>query len=369
MLPVKLIQNLLSQNKIDALLISNFYNILYLSDFKSLSPNEREAWVLLTKENQYLFTDARYFNQIKKDKQSKFNYKKLTYEKNLLNHLREIIDKEKISILGFEADDLRVMELNQLKKNLNSVKWQETEKLIIKLREIKKRKEIEKIKKACQIGDWCLKEIIKLIKPGVSEKEIVFKIEFWLKEKGYELAFSPIVAVDKNSSLPHYNPQEGEGLVKKNSLILIDFGVKYENYCSDITRMIFINPSFHILNVYEKLLSVQEKTIHSILPSSIKDDKLLNKIDQFCRQLMNESQLPDYPHATGHGVGLEIHEYPKISQNSTDVLYFNQVFTIEPGVYFKDKWGMRIEDTVWINYNLKAEILTEFSKKPLNLNF
>ncbi len=215
MLPVKLIQNLLSQNKIDALLISNFYNILYLSDFKSLSPNEREAWVLLTKENQYLFTDARYFNQIKKDKQSKFNYKKLTYEKNLLNHLREIIDKEKISILGFEADDLRVMELNQLKKNLNSVKWQETEKLIIKLREIKKRKEIEKIKKACQIGDWCLKEIIKLIKPGVSEKEIVFKIEFWLKEKGYELAFSPIVAVDKNSSLPHYNPQEGEGLVKK----------------------------------------------------------------------------------------------------------------------------------------------------------
>ncbi len=133
--------------------------------------------------------------------------------------------------------------------------------------------------------------------------------------------------------------------------------------------MIFINPSFHILNVYEKLLSVQEKTIHSILPSSIKDDKLLNKIDQFCRQLMNESQLPDYPHATGHGVGLEIHEYPKISQNSTDVLYFNQVFTIEPGVYFKDKWGMRIEDTVWINYNLKAEILTEFSKKPLNLNF
>ena len=261
------------------------------------------------------------------------------------------------------------MELNQFKNNLNSVRWQEMKKLIIKLREIKKRKEIEKIKKACQIGDWCLKEIVKLIKPGVTEKEIAFKIEFWLKEKGYEVAFSPIVAVDKNSSLPHYNPQEAEGLVKNNSLILVDFGVRYQNYCSDITRMIFINPSSQILNVYEKLLSVQEKTIQSIWLLSIKDDKFLNKIDQFCRQLMTESRLPNYPHATGHGVGLEIHEYPKISQSSTDILSINQVFTIEPGVYFEDKWGMRIEDAVWVNNNFKVEILTKFSKKPLILNF
>lgn len=366
---VKNIQKILSQNKIDALLVSNFYNIVYLTDFKSLSLSEREAWVLVTNKNIYLFTDGRYINKKNTDKKSKIIYKQLSRENNLLSQLKEVIKNEKILKLGFEADDLRVLEFKKFKEKINSIEWQETEKLIIKLREIKNKEEIDKIGKACQVGDWCLKEIAKLIKPGISEKEIAFKIEFWLKEKGYNIAFPPIIAVDKNSSLPHYNTQEGIGLVKNNSLILIDFGVRYKNYCSDITRMIFINPPPQILNIYEKLLSIQEKTINNILLLSIQNGNFLNKVDQFCRKLIVDSQLPNYPHSTGHGVGLEVHEYPKISQNSTNTLSPNQVFTIEPGVYFEGRWGMRIEDTVWVNNNLKAELLTRFSKQPFILNF
>lgn len=366
----KKLLSLFPQNNIDALLISNFYNILYLTGFKTLSPDEREAWVLVTDNHTYILTDGRYINLKNKkekiknaNKKTKIIYRQLNPDNHLLNQLKELIRREKISKLGFETDDLRVAELKKFTEKIPEVKWQETEKLIIKLREIKEKEEVEKIKKACQIVDNCLKEITKVIKVGMSEKEIAFKIEFYLKRKGFDLAFYPIVAIDKNSSLPHYNTKEGEGRVRKNSVILIDFGARYQDYNSDITRMIFISPTREMINVYEKLLTIQEKTI-TVLRRSQQDGIPLNKIDQFCRKLLEESLLPNYSHFTGHGVGLEIHEYPKISQNSTDTLRPGQVFTIEPGVYFAEKWGMRVEDTVWINNNLKPEVLTKFSKKP-----
>ena len=187
------------------------------------------------------------------------------------------------------------------------------EKLIIKQREIKDEDEIEKIRKACQIADECLTEIVKIIKVGQTEKEIAFKIEFWLKEKSCDLSFYPIVAIDKNSSLPHYSTKDGEGKVKKNSIILIDFGAKFQDYHSDITRMIFVGEqSNEIINVYRKLLEAQTKTV-----KRLKIDNNPVSIDQFCRQLLTFNfKLSTYSHSTGHGVGLQIHEYPKISLSS-----------------------------------------------------
>lgn len=368
MLRGKKLLSLFPQNNIDALLISNFYNILYLTGFKTLSPDEREAWVLVTDNHTYILTDGRYINLKNKkekiknaNKKAKIIYRQLDPNNHLLNQLKELIRREKISKLGFEGDDLRVAELKKFTEKIPEVKWQETEKLIIKLREIKEKEEVEKIKKACQIVDNCLKEITKVIKVGMSEKEIAFKIEFYLKRKGFDLAFYPIVAIDKNSSLPHYNTKEGEGRVRKNSVILIDFGARYQDYNSDITRMIFISPTREMINVYEKLLTIQEKTI-TLLRQSQQDGIPLNKVDQFCRKLLEESLLPNYSHSTGHGVGLEVHEYPKISQSSTDTLRPGQVFTIEPGVYFAEKWGMRIEDTIVIDIDLKPKVLTKFTK-------
>jgi len=351
----------LQEKNLDGFLVSNFYNILYLSGFKTLVDNEREAWMLVMTRNAYLFSDSRYLNdklQITNNNSIINNkyliIKLITPEKGLIKHLKEITGKEKIQRLGFEGDDLKVNELQKLKEKLINIEFIPTEKLIIKQREIKDESEIEKIRKACKITDECLTEIVKTIKVGQTEKEIAFKIEFWLKEKGYDLAFYPIVAVDENSAVPHYDTKTGNNKkVKNNSIILIDFGTKYQDYLSDITRVVFVGkPNDEIINAYNKLLAVQTKTIEQC-----GNETICKNLDSFCRQQLN------YPHSTGHGVGLEIHEYPKISLTSTDVFSPNQIITIEPGVYFENKWGMRVEDTVLVKEN-GVEVLTKFDKQP-----
>jgi Xaa-Pro aminopeptidase len=346
------------KNKIEAFFISNFYNILYFTGFKTLTTNEREAFVLVTKKNTYLFTDGRYID--KKFALPILNIRLALIEpgKGLFYHLRNIIEREKIKSFGIEADDIRQSEYQKFTQIFNSVSIVPTERVGLKLREVKDEKEIEKIKKACEITDQCLEEIIPSIKIKMTEQQLAFNIEMWIKKKGYDLAFDPIVAVNKNSALPHYHTKEGAGKIEKESIILIDFGVKAENYLSDITRMVFLNPTVETLNIYDWLLQAQKKTTKYIRPE-VKP----GEIDAYCRTSLADSHLPNFPHSLGHGVGLEIHEFPKISHLSDDSITDGQIFTIEPGVYFEGRWGMRIEDTVVIK-NWDAEPLTEYTKEP-----
>jgi len=359
------LRKILIEKNLNGFLVSNFYNILYLTGFKTLTDNEREGWGLVTAKTVYLFTDLRYVKSpsFAKASEGKQKLKIIMPDRGLIKHLQEIVVEEKIQRLGFEGDDLKVNELQRMKTFLTNVEFISLEKLIIKIREIKDEKEINNIRTACKIADQCLEEIVKTIKVGTTEKEVAFKIEFWLKEKGYDQSFYPIIAINKNSTVPHYDTRSGNNeKVKKNSIILIDFGAKFQNYHSDMTRMIFVGkPTDKMINTYKILLNTQEKTIEQL-----KIDNNPVSLDQFCRQQLNSNnQLPSYSHSTGHGVGLQIHEFPKISFTSTDVLLPNQVITIEPGVYFENKWGMRIEDTVLIKENNKVEVLTKFNKKLL----
>lgn len=357
------LREFLKDNGLDTIIVSNFFNILYLSGFKTLTENEREAWMLISKNSAYLFTDSRYINNQSTIKKNEFlELKEISPEKNLINYLKEIFLTEKIKKCAVESDDLKLLEYNTLKIHLKEIEFVPAKKLIIKQREIKDKKEIEKIKKACEISDQCLKNIIPLIKIGTTEKEIAFKIEFWLKEKGYDLAFYPIVAVDENSAIPHYDTRtNGTKKINNGSIVLIDFGAKYQNYISDITRMIFVGqPDNKIVYTYNQLLDAQIKTVNRL-----KKEKKCKNIDQYCRRLLNNcSTLFIYPHSTGHGVGLEVHEHPKLSYVSEESLYPNQVLTVEPGIYIDGKWGMRIEDTVAIKNN-NVEVLTKFSKDLL----
>ena len=372
------VRETLRDKGIDSLLISNFFNILYLTGFKTLTKDEREAFVLVTKKKIYLFSDERYLDGSSKFEVGslKLELKLIKPEKGLISHLQEIVKEEQIKTLGFEAEDLRFNEYQKLKESLSSLALLAMDRLIVKIREIKDEDEINCIQKACEIGDQCLSEITRFIKQGTTEKEIAFKIEMWLKERGHDIAFDPIVAIDANSAVAHYNTKDGEGVVKNGSVILIDFGVKHKDYVSDITRMAFFGrPSDEVKHVYEVLLQAQEKTVEKVA-----DSDLLKDIDDFCRKLITNpsttstslsinplrtNNLPAYPHSTGHGVGLEIHEYPKVSFNSTDRKQVNQIFTIEPGVYFPGKFGMRIEDTLVVEENLKARTLTKFPKSLL----
>lgn len=357
------LRKILIQKNLDSFLVSNFHNILYLTGFRTLSPDEREAFLVVTKNKIYLLSDGRY---ITKNPKSKFQIPNIEYrliepKNNLIKHLQKIVSENNLQALGFEAENLRFAEYYGLKQNIKELKLIPTERLVIKLREIKEISEIEKIKKACEIGDTCLTETIKTIKIGDSEKEIAFRIEFFLKEKGLNLAFSPIVAIDKSSCVPHYDTYNGTNENLKNqSIILIDMGVNYQNYNSDITRIVFFGkPDKKAMNIYDRLLLAQEQTIQQL-----KKIYEARQIDRFCRESLAKSALPIYPHSTGHGVGLEVHEYPKISSISNEQIEKNMAFTIEPGVYFPGKFGLRIEDTVWIKEG-GIEVLTKFTKKPL----
>ncbi len=348
----------LNSNNIDSLLISNFHNILYLTGFKTLTTDEREAFVLLTKKNIYLFSDERYLTKNSQFPIPNFQSRLIEPQRGLITHLQEITKEENIKTLGFESEDIRYFEFDSLKQRLFPIQLVPTHKLIIGIRELKQEEEVKRIREACKIADQCLEEIAKTIQVGMSEKEVAFRIEFWLKEKGYDLAFDPIVAVDANSSLPHYNTKTGRGIIKKGSVIMIDFGAKYEDYLSDITRMFFYGkPQAATTNIYNILLNAQEKTL-----GKLSFVKYLKEADEYCRRLITSEKLSSYPHSTGHGVGLEIHEYPKVSFNSLDIKKAGQVFTVEPGVYFQAKWGMRIEDTIVITEDLKVEALTKYPK-------
>lgn len=349
---------------LDAFLVSNFYNILYLTGFKTLTTNEREGFLLITKEKIYLFTDARYIdeNSNVKSQISKLEIKLIEPNNSLFDHLQEIIEQDKILTLGFEREDIKFDEYQRLKEKFATLTLQPAERLIVRIREIKDEGEIKKIQKACEITDQCLTDIIKTIKLGITEKEIAFKIEMWIKEKGNDLAFDPIVAINENAAIPHYNTKTGSGTVQNSSIILIDFGAKFEDYLSDITRMVFCGtPKDEVANSYSILFDSQKKAIDNIAGIN-----RLDKVDMYCRKLLTEKNLPTYPHSTGHGLGLEIHEYPKVSINSNDMKMVGQVFTIEPGVYFAGQFGMRVEDTVVVRDG-KVQVLTRFEKKPLIL--
>ncbi len=354
------IRNKLVKQKLDAILITDYYNLTYLTGFTGFSPEEREGYLLIIKHASHFLTDGRYLNEKLKTQMGKLTVAchLITREKTVLELLPVLAQTEKCNKIAFEAESVRFDEYQKFGELLKQ-KLIPVEQFIEDERRVKDSEEISCIQEACNLTTRCLEDIKKVIQVEVDEKEIAYKIEAWIRERGYELAFSPIiVAVDKNAAIPHYDTRLSDRRVKRGSLILIDFGIKYKGYVSDITRVFFAGkPNPEIEDAYNVLLHAQEKTIEKL-----NTDKDAKSLDSYCRRLLIENNQIDFSHSTGHGVGLEIHESPRLSSRSQDILVDGNVFTVEPGIYIEGKWGMRIEDTVVLQ-NGKAKVLTKFTKK------
>ncbi len=222
---------------------------------------------------------------------------------------------------------------------------------------IKTLQEIRKIQKSCEITDQCFKYILPRLKPGLTETQVAELITKFIKKNGANDAFPPIAAFNQSSSEPHHIPSNSCGL-ETDSLILLDFGAKLDGYCSDLTRVIFMgNPSGEQKKVYETVLQAQNKAIN-LINQGERNCKLL---DQLIKEFISGIGYPPYPHSLGHGVGLEIHEDPRLSIKRDHILKPGMVFTIEPGIYLPGKFGIRIEDTVILT-ETGLEILTRSSK-------
>jgi len=217
--------------------------------------------------------------------------------------------------------------------------------------------DIQNIRKSCEIVTQILFEVSRNLKRKKSEKEVANEIRKLTKTKAHGIAFQPIVAFGKNSAEPHHHPTARE--LKLGDVIKIDLGVRFNGWCSDLTRTFFTKePTKLQREIYKIVLRAQQIGIQKIkIGMKAKD------LDKVARDFLTKKGFgKNFIHSLGHGVKKKVHAAPKISPKSKSTLKLNDVITIEPGIYLKNKFGVRIEDTILI-CNSSSEILTHFPKK------
>lgn len=353
------IQEELKSQKIDALFITNQYNVTYLTGFSGLSPNEREAFLFITAQTAVLLTFPTYFGLYEKGRDS-FSTVCITASKRLTAHIGQIVTDGNVKIIGFEADSLTISELASLEDKLK-VNWVPTKNIVEQYRLIKQEYEIDAIKRAAHVTDETFQFIQTKIVSGVSEKDIALELEFFIKKKSQDISFSPIVAFNQNAAIPHYMPSAKEKL-QQVSLVLLDFGAKMDNYCSDMSRVVFMGtPSEKQAKIYTAVYTAQQKALENLrvaTPASL--------TDSVAKEYIKSQGFDEYQHGLGHGVGLAIHEDPRLRNGNSQLLKENMVVTVEPGIYIPGFAGVRIEDLIVLKKD-GNEILSKSTKEMIHL--
>ncbi len=320
---------MIKKNKNQTILISNPKNIRHFTNLKC------SFGFLLIKEEEekILFVDSRYIEMAKKV----FKEGKVILMKNILTIEKYI---ENIKTIFIESDFVTINQEKQFKKlnkEINYINGQ-------KLRKIKTKENIRNLNKAIKITkkvmDWAFQNLYL----GITEKEIANKIVYQLKKLGSEeLDYPPIVSFGKNTSLPHAEPMKNK--LKNNQNIMFDFGAVINGFTADITRNYFFGKvDKEIIKIEKIVKEAQIKTIQKIKPGI----KCAN-LDKICRKYIKEKGYEKYfQHATGHGLGRDVHEFPIISSNSNETLEEGNVITIEPGIYIPNLGGIRIEDDILV---------------------
>lgn len=346
------IKQKLKDEKLDGVLISSVSNIIYLTGYSNFFKEERDGYLLITKDGNYILTHSIYSKSLE-NKIPNFTVVEISRREPPEKVLQKILKNDKAQI-GIEEHDLKVYEY---KKLLNIFKNLKNFDLKVK-RSVKDKDEIVLIVKACKIGDEVFKQVLRKIKLGVSEKQLVFEIESLIKKQGHDIAFRTIVAFGKNASAPHH--ESGQDKIGENQFVLMDFGVRYENYCSDMTRTIFFGkPSNKQKEIYKVVYEAQQKAV-DFINKSIKSGKKIktSKVDKIAREHIVSQSYPSMPHSLGHGIGLEVHEHPYISPKSKEHIEEGMVFSIEPGIYIPDFGGVRIEDLYLVEKTGLRQITT-----------
>lgn len=326
---MKHIQKILTEKKLDALLITKRENIFYLTGFRGSF-----GMVIMTKTRCYLITDFRYLVRAKKE----VDTKKVSIVD--LQDVEKTLSKYKT--VGFESDFVTVARFASMKKVYKNIKWIALNNAIGSMRIVKSDSEIKIMKKAQSIAENVLADIKTKLKVGKNEKEIEWEIQTLMRQYGAEgPSFDPIVAFGSNSAIPHHEVTTKK--LKMSDTILLDFGVKYKGYCSDMTRVFFLQtPTSKQAKIYNTVLEAQKAAL-AVIKAGVK----AADVDAAARKVIDEAGYSDkFGHALGHGVGVEIHESPSLSTKSDVVLQEGMVVTVEPGIYLEGFGGVRIEDTV-----------------------
>jgi Xaa-Pro aminopeptidase/Xaa-Pro dipeptidase len=345
---ISLLRQTFSSLSVDSLLITDMNNVRYLTGFTG-----SDGALLITVDKIILLVDGRYTTQAKMES----NNAEVIEYKEKTTGINQAINDSAIKDVGFEAALISMQMHNKLSEKLSPGLLRPLGDELKLLRAVKDETEISLMREAASISSAAVKSLVSDIKCGCTEKEIALQLEINARRAGADqLAFDAIIASGENSALPHARPSERK--VGKGDFIVIDFGVKYKGYCSDETCTF----AFGELTAEQKNTYQIVKEAHDQAINAVRANVSACEIDQCVRRIFGERYGHYYPHGTGHGVGLDVHEAPRLAPNSPDVLGANMVVTIEPGLYIPGRFGIRIEDMVLVKEN-SCEKLSKMDKE------
>lgn len=330
---IRAIRRELDKKKIRFLLVTKPANVTYITGFLG-----EDSWAAVAKGRAYLLTDSRYTEQAQKECPS---CKIIDRAGPMAGAVAGLVKKFKSVRTVAVEDSVSMADFGQLKKTVKT-RFRTVSGIIENVRNIKDQSEIATIRSAAAISAKALAQTLPYIKPGVTESELAGMLDFQIRKLGAGNSFETIVAFGPNGSRPHHQP--GKRKLKKKDAVLIDFGAKYNGYCSDITRCFVIGG---MTDFYKKVYDVVEQAQAAAI-KTIKPGVKLTQVDAAARQVIEKAGLPIYGHGTGHGFGLEIHESPFLKLDGKGKLQAGQVITIEPGIYIPGRLGIRIEDDILV---------------------
>ncbi|MEE9190053.1 MAG: aminopeptidase P family protein [Candidatus Neomarinimicrobiota bacterium] len=339
----------LDEKGFQGMLITNLTNVRYLCGFTGSA-----GTCLITPEKKSFFSDGRYKEQSSKE------VKGFECFIDSVPHF-EIMTKNDLLPKGLtvavEGDYLSVNQFARLKELFPAVKWQFTSRVVEDIASIKDESELKALRTAVEITDRVYTEIVPMIKPGVTEKTIALELVIRHRKYGEGESYSPIVGSGPNGALPHMYPTDRQ--FENGDFIVIDAAAKYAGYHADMTRTVVVGEiTGKHRQIYELVRRAQQAGC-----DSARAGMTCKELDAVTRNIITDAGYGDqYIHSTGHGIGLEIHTLPKVSQLSEDTLVANQVVTIEPGIYLPGWGGVRIEDDIIINDD-GCEILNKTGKE------
>jgi Xaa-Pro aminopeptidase len=343
---------------VDGLLVTHLPDVRYLSGFTGSN-----AALVLVGGKAVLFTDGRYTAQAKMEA---VGLRVAIAAKPAVAAACEWMEAAKVRRCGFDAGHTTVAALEGMRKALSAKVRRgmliAVDPLVARLREVKDAEEIQRLRAAAGLGCELFDQMLRYLEAGLTETEVAATLEYAARLAGAEaMSFETIVASGERSALPHGRATGAK--LPRRGFVTLDFGVILDGYLSDMTRTVHMGKAMPgERDVYDFVLEAQEAAVAAVAPGVT-----AGEVDEAARSVLRRVKLDKYfSHSTGHGVGLEIHEGPRLAAKQTQVLEQGMVITIEPGVYMPGKFGLRIEDMVLVTA-AGGEVLTPSVKAWIEL--
>jgi len=344
----------LAAEGLNALLVTEPNNRRYMSGFSGTS-----GMVVITLQNTWLLTDFRYIEQAS---QQAPLFEVVEHHGDAVHTLKQLLKDAGAEKLGFDARHLTYAEYVKLAEELRPIQLVSTAEWVEQLRWVKEPEEIAQIRQAAAIADEAFRHVLTMLRPGLRERDVAAELEYKMRQLGASgPAFDTIVASGPRSALPH--GVAGERVLAAGDLVTLDFGARYHGYCSDLTRTVALGSvDGRLKEIYQIVLEAQEIGL-----SKIRAGMTGREADALVRSHIAARGYGDaFGHATGHALGLDIHESPSLSKRCETVLQPGMVLTVEPGIYLPGLGGVRIEDDVLLTSD-GLEVLTGAPKHLIEL--